>query len=115
MLRVCVVRVDVNLLLLLLENFQRSEVSPPFAIYLSFFFSLLLLLFREGKQLCGSPMYNIYKKGKNPNRSEHDDGGPPLSCDGGGRVKQADDDGGHGAALRGFGFFSDNFQQPFSD
>lgn len=48
MLRVCVVRVDVNLLLLLLDNFQRSDVSPPFAIYLSLF--LLLLLFREGKQ-----------------------------------------------------------------
>lgn len=45
----------VNLLLLLLENFQRSDVSPPFAIYLSFCLSskginLLLLLFREGKQ-----------------------------------------------------------------
>lgn len=39
-------------------------------------------------------MYNIYRKGKNPNGSEHDDlyGGPPLFDDGGGRVKWANHD-----------------------
>lgn len=84
----------VNLLLLLLENFQRSDVSPPFAIYLSFCLSskginLLLLLFREGKQFAAR-LCTIYTgREKNPNGSEHDDlyGGPPLFDDGGGRVK----------------------------
>lgn len=66
------------LLLLLLENFQRSDVPPMCSRFILLFvdagISLVLLLLEKGNGSNFKLAYVHYiQNGKNPNGSEHDD------------------------------------------